>query len=142
MNSPHPGLRMCQLNCGGRLAARDAGDWLASVVAALNRPGPQDIILFTESHLSAGQEPPALAGYCFWLCSRPGARQRGGLVLYVRTCLASQARQLTCDWRHGLLAIHLASVDLVVACRYFAPHSSPLYVRGVLHPGPIEQWCS
>ena len=142
MSRPPPGLRMCQLNCGGRLATRGAGDWLASVVVALNRPGPQDIILFTESHLSAGQEPPVLAGYRSWLCSRPGARQRGGLVLYVRTCLASQARQLTCDWRHGLLAIHLASVDLVVACCYFAPHSSPLYARGVLHPGPIEHLCS
>ena len=40
------------------------------------------------------------------------------------------------------LTVYLALVDLVVACRYFAPHSSPLYVRGVLHPGPIEHLCS
>jgi hypothetical protein len=66
MSGPHPGLRMCQLNCGGHLAARDAGPWLAAVVAVLNRPQPQDVLLFTESHLCTGQQPPELEGYRYF----------------------------------------------------------------------------
>ena len=59
------------------------------------------MLVFTETWLGEGQQPPDIAGYRAFNYSRPAALQtghaRGGLACYIRQELCGHVHHVTCD---------------------------------------------
>ncbi len=95
--------------------------------------GGRDVLVFTETWLGEGQQPPDIAGYRAFHYGRPDALQagqaRGGLACYVRQELHTHVRHVTCDPTNSFAVLRVSkeagfAQDLYLIVCYVVPRDS------------------
>ena len=91
------------------------------------------MLVFTETWLGEGQQPPDIAGYRAYNYSRPAALQtghaRGGLACYIRQELCGHVHHVTCDPTSSFAVLRVSKEagfeqDLYLIVCYIAPRCS------------------